>query len=422
MLKLAAVVLVGALAAVAYLTRPSPLPPVEPEQLSPAGDFAVCPYVVSDDRTVTALGLAGVTPGAVTASFVNGGTSVETTTAVSRTGSGVVNVADVIGVGYSPVALEFAREPAATAFSEDPNALVASGCPSTIPPSWLLPGGSTRDQEDLTLVLANPFTGDALVAIDAASEAGVDTPSALQSVIVPARSTVVIDLAAEMALRQRLSVLVEAKRGLVVPALRQTGGSDVAAWEGSAPGNQWYLIVPDPGAGSANLILNTDSPVDIPFEVDLLTEGGETVLDSSTLPARGQIVVKIPKRGVGLRVFAEGDLAAVVSLEGEGVRATSPGSADAYQRWLLPAAGFGEAADHTMWVLNPTDHEIDLVVRSLGPRGEAFSTPAAASAVTEVGIDGLEAVLVEATEPVVVAFTISRSGAVAFGGGVALSG
>ncbi len=420
MARLASIVVVLGLAAAAYYAQPEAVPAADPDQISPSGDFAVCPIVVSDDRTNTEVGIAGLTPGPVAVYYVSGGAHVATSGAINENGSGKFAAGDVIGVGLSPAVLEFRGQPVAATFTEDASSLITAGCPASLPPRWLLPGGSTRDREDLELVLSNPFSVEALVAVDAASEAGVDSPSSLQSVIVPARSTVTIDMTLELALRQNLSVIVETQRGLVIPALRQGSGSDVAAWEGLSAGNQWHLVVPEPGDGTPTLVMNTDSPVDVPYEVDLLSDGGETVLVSGNLPARGQVVIEIPLQGVGLRVVAEGEVGAVVTLHGDQVRATAGGSIDPASRWLLPVAGSGESAAHSVWVLNPTDHEIGLVARSLMPGGAAFSAIAAPSEVTELGVDGMGAVLLEADEPVVAAFTASRAGAVAYGGGVAV--
>ncbi|MGH8874727.1 MAG: DUF5719 family protein, partial [Acidimicrobiia bacterium] len=453
---------VAVLAAASWMVRPGP--PADPQPppssiVAPELDYAVCPWVISDDRTAAFLALTSVDQGTAALvadlTFQAAGRAVaEHEVRLNSQGALTVPVADLLQQGVTPALVEVAdgRAAAGIVLTESPR-LAADTCIDTLPDVWLAPGGSTRTGETLELLLVNPFAEDAVVRVMSASELGIDSSDALEALNVPARSSLTVDLSAQLSLRDELAVTVATRQGLVVAAVRQVGESDAAVWSATAGATEWYLAVPAApvpasaagptttggggatstsaagtvdagGTGVRRLALSTDSALPVNVEIDVFgPEGQQDALLVAEIPAGGQTVVPLDQVGAtafGLRVVAEAPVAAVLVIESETWRAAAaaPGLAS---RWLVPGVGTSGAGTDELWVLNPTAGDTTLQIRNLST-GETSEVAAAAGQVTRVPVPGGPGVEIRASVDVSVMWTTTLEGSLALSGGVPVDG
>jgi hypothetical protein len=220
----------------------------------------------------------------------------------------------------------------------------------------------------------------------------------------------VVDLAGELPLRDLLAVTVEVSDGQVVPALLQTGGADAALWEGVAGRDEWLVVLPEWGEGTRRLVISTDSPLAVPFQVESYAADVEMPPLPSEISPGGVISVDLSgasSSALALRVTAAAPVAATVVLESELSQAAAPAAPAAGRRWLIPGVGLPAEAVHRLWVYYGGAQPTPLSIRALRDRGPVVAVelqPGMVNPIELVG-DFSPGVLVEAAEPVVVLWT-----------------
>lgn len=380
------------------------LPPPEPWAA------AVCPAVRADDRSSSQIAVAAEVPGEGLASFtLRGSRQLSHPLGVTAAGGGWLEVGTVVAEGLMPVALDMPTAAAAAAHLLALDARTgATACPTERTSLWLLPGGSSRSGQALDLVISNPFAGPARVAVRSASELGLDSVTRLASLELAPRSVAVVDLAAELPLRDLLGVTVEVGEGAAVPALLQTGGGDVALWEGVAGRDEWLVVLPAWVDGTRRLVVSTDSAVPVPFQLEPFAAELELPLLPTEIPPRGVVSVDLSgASAAALRVTAGAPVAAAVVLESELSQAVAPAVPAAGRRWLMP--GVGAEGRHHLWVYHGGSQPTVLSVRALADRGPVVAMELQPGQVNPIELLGTfgPGVLVEAAEPVAVVWTRS---------------
>lgn len=386
--------------------------------------FAVCLAEASRSSSPVVATATGTT-GDVSLSVVQGGTVHPAERFPVNDAGGMLAPVDGL-TGFGPVVAELPTDVAAAAVvSSGELGIAGAGCTSAIPSSVILPGASTRKGEATTLVLANPFARDAVVTVTASSEVGSDSPPQLESVTVPAESVVTEDLSTLLPLRTSLVPTVAAQHGRVVPMIAEAGQGDTFWMEAIAPAPEWWLVVPDLGAAKPGLVIASDLPVDSPYQVDLYVGGEITeAFASGTVPAEGQVSVPLDEAvpGSALRVFSVNPLAASITVEGEGVRAASPGVESLSTRWLVPGPGALADPARTLWIFNPGEDTVDATVQPLSPQSPERAVAVDAGSVTEVRVDGPQTpgYLVQGDDDLVVFWTMRTAAGAALGRGTPL--
>lgn len=313
---------------------------------------------------------------------------------VDETGSSSVDLADVGTTGVDGLFLEFGAEDfTAGVVSRGDGGLMAAGCTPPSRTRLAATGLSTRNAESLDLVLVNPYGTDAVVTVESSSEVGPDSASELEQVLVPARSTVVRDIAGILPLRQQLSVSILMTDGAVHAFFIQAGGGDTKAVEAVPPSASWFLPVPALDGLRLSIANPSGEPVDV--RLDAFVDGAfvESALDE-TIEPRSHLVLDPAafdfQEGAqsGLAVFASSEVSVGFWADVEGVRAGSPAPVTLAGGWLIPAQLGGPS---TIWILNPDEIELEVVVRPLVSGIVGRTVTLAPLAVTAIPVDGLGA-------------------------------
>ena len=337
-----------------------------------------------------------------------------------------LSLASVLNQGISPAVVEFSSRPSAAGVVESGQGLIAADvCPAASSKIWHLPGGSTLEGQTLRLVLFNPYSEDARAGITVASEAGFEPVPELESVTVTGRTWKVIDIGELLPLRESISVTIDMKQGVVTPAMVLGEGTDEAIWTNVGQAEQWDFPVANVGGLTPRLALSNDGTSPVDFEIDgYSSSGADVALMAGSLEARShtQIDVSGLAEGVfGLRVRASGPVAAtLIADDGQRVAAMA-GITTPATRWMLP--GFGLGGTSTLWIMNPGAETTTVTYRlmdaggALGEVEKVAVLPGRVAAVPTAPI-GASALIVEAGQPVSVAWTTEREGAISLAGGV----
>jgi hypothetical protein len=248
---------------------------------------------------------------------------------------------------------------------------------------------------------------------------------------VPARSTRSVDLSSTFEFRDSLSVVVQPVEGQVIPAMTQIGEGDFAVWSGTAGSRTIELPVTRTEEGQhASLVLVTDSPTPVGYTVDIATGGGGTpsVLEGE-IGASSQ--VRIPFHRIftrsemfGIRVNATAEIGAAVVVSNLGAgQSVATGTSVLGSTWLLPGIPQTRAT-RQVWFMNTGPEAIEVMFRALG-RGDAmgsFRVAAGSRRVIELRRSTGRGLLIEATGPVSVGWSVVAEEALAATTGLPIDG
>jgi len=332
-------------------------------------------------------------------------------------------------------------------------------CSTSSSDRWFFPAQTTLRNTSAQLHLFNPFPEDASVDISAAVDDGVREPPEWQGLVVPARTSRVIDLGVGAQRRDQFAVSVELRNGQLVAETAQTL---VTPAEGDAPatrGLRLQLGVPEadsdwtfangftgPGVSERLVVFNPgEQPAEVvvqvtPFgAVELLPEPFEL-----EVPARRYAVLdlsaetRVPPEGLHAIRVESGDrtpvvVGRVVTITGPRADPSAPeialrpptslgtaigtGTPLGATLWAATGLVVGEGQDSTVLVHNPTSTTVTVTATVIGgaadgtPLADAVEIPPGDSVAVATGGQGLGeqevTVLVEATAPVVVERTVT---------------
>ena len=448
-----------ALLAVAAWTAPSPpradigtttIATTVPEPAS-AAKFSSCPWAVATDADETYFGLQAMSQADVRMSFPFSGeirTTVEET--IPGPAATSIRLSQHLAQGAAPAVIEFSDEPAAAAsVVEGQGRLAASGCPSSTPKLWHVAGASTRPGEQADLVLFNPFPEDAVVDVQAHSEFGPEPNAELEGISIQSRSWKTVDLDVAFPARSQLALIVEAVEGNVIPSLAQTAASGrQALWPGVGLGEVWEFPVVRHRNLEPVMFIANDGTTDISYEIDLIDDEGTepaavagttAPLTQSRVPLaelfdppadfgadeasdsddqeQTEPVADLPPFGV--RVRANGPIAAVVVAEGEAGLAVTAGSTTTSTQWLFPGVGAKPDAGYRLWLLNSGPVPLTVTLGPLdsgGFTGPLEKVSIAPGAIRSVPVDTFRVFgyVAEAPTPFAASWSVVGSGDIAF--------
>ncbi len=424
-MKYVLMLVVTGLTAAALLTpdRSANSPADQPALSDPL--FEVCQVDEGGGRSTELTTLSG-TEGPVRLTLFTGGrTAGSIGVMVGPSGSTVIPIVDVAAVGKVGGLVELPSPSSATAaITRSQTSLAGETCIRETPESVYLTGGTTADGRSFEIHLMNPFAGEAVVDLTVTSEVGLESNDRFQSLIVPAMSSVNLDLADLVPGRVRLSARVDTSTGRVIVAGRQEGEADSALWNGVPAAADWTLPVPS-GVAQARLRVGNPSGQDVDYQIDVYSSsglveavvsdvvaaGGEAIFDLATL------VTDATVRGV--RVISTSPVVAMLWIESETMLAATTGADTPADLWLLPGAAVpGNESQHVM-MLNPGLEDARVTLRSVRVVGEDRSVIVPAQSVIELLLDPADGFRIEASVPIVamVMTTGQGPGALAIGAG-----
>jgi hypothetical protein len=259
----------------------------------------------------------------------------------------------------------------------------------------------------------NPYAGEAVLELVVNSEAGNESNSRFESVIVPPRSSTIVDFNDLTPGRENLSVAIETVTGRVNAVGRQGDAGESAVWNAVPAASDWFLPVPK-GLGERRLIIATPSNTDIEYQVDLYTpEGVEEVFVSGSLPARGQVVVdlgEVTGDAVGVRVVSTGPIVSTLWTNSAAGLSVTNGSPVEANRWFLPGAGTPDGGGATMVLFNTGIEDTEIVLRPLRVNTSTRVFNLMSESTLEIGLEQADGYLVESTGPITVLWTSQREG------------
>ena len=243
-----------------------------------------------------------------------------------------------------------------------------SAAPCTPPATsrLVVAGGSTRSREGLELVVFNPYGVDAVVEVQLGSEAGTESIASLESLVVPARTTLIWDLGRLVALRESLAVTLDVSRGAVHAALVETGGNDTMLLDGAEPAPAWWVLLPPYTLTPGRVVVADADAVSVDVRIDTFGADGVRVgAREETLAVGEQVSIAAAELGPavgGVAVTGSGDLAVAAVFDGAGFRGGGAGASRLAPAWFL-----GPATDlATVWVLVPGDVDATVEVEIPG--------------------------------------------------------
>lgn len=333
---------------------------------TPASSFG-CPVVTGRDARSESL-VGTRLPGDVRFLVSSGGVVIaDRTESLDEFGGSSFGVSEDVGASTVGLVIDAPEDGAAASIvTSSDEVLTAAMCTPPVATETAVAGLSTASGESLDLVLANPYANDAIVEIRTISEAGVDSASELESIVVPARSVVSIDLAQILPLRTRLSVRIIPERGVVHAVGVQSSTNERMVVEALHPGTEWLLPIPNTGIPPIVTVLPT-SGVDTDFTIDAYTESGPVeAVSTGNIAGDAQLVLDLealPEGTRAIRITTSSETVASVVVEGDTIRAGTPGAPFPSPTWIVPGVG---GAGAVLRMANPNGFDVEVDVRSFG--------------------------------------------------------
>jgi hypothetical protein len=358
--------------------------------------------------------------------FSGGGSAGSGSFDTGASGSASVPVGEIAAVGSAAALVEFPTSESATAsVTTGPTVLSAETC-SRIPDSQVIVGGgSTINDIPLRLQLMNPYSATAVADITAFSESGRESSEALRSIIVPARSSVVVDIGSILSGRETLNLIVEATRGSIVTSASTEVGGDQAVWRAVAPEQTWYVPFPV-FSGSREVVIASSTANDVAYQIDVFGPGGlEEAAIEGTISGGGQEVInvsEISQAALAVRVVTTAPVGVFARLTGEGGLGIAAASPQPTNDWLVPGAGSGADTAGRLAVVNVGVEVTDVTVTEVRESSRSRIFQVQPGQILEVELDAVDSNGVSiASDGQVVPFWIARRGAaVAVSGGFPL--
>lgn len=407
------------------------IPAAEPPQPDPQPGtvlppVAVCPTEEGATRSGRLNIVSTVAGTGQITIFSGGGSAGSGTFDTGGSGSASVAVGDIAAVGSAAALVEFPVSASATASVTTGTGVISAETCSGIPDSQVIVGGgSTISDIPFRLQLMNPYSAPATVDITAFSESGRESNDALRSIIVPASSSVVVDIGSILSGRATLNLIVEATRGSVVTSASTEVGGDQAIWRAVAPAQTWYVPFPVFN-GTREVVIASSTPNEVAYQIDVFGPGGlvEAAIEG-TVEGGGQETINLSEIGpaaLAVRVVTSAPVGVFAKLTAEGALGIAAGSPLPTNDWLVPGAGSGEAIAGRLVLVNTGIEATEVTVTEVREMSRSRIIQVLPGEVVEIELDSVDSDGVSITsDGEIVPFWIARSGpAVAVSGGFPL--
>lgn len=375
MTRILAPIVVLALGLAAILLPQPGAPEPEPAPGTVVPPLAVCPTEEGGTRN-SRLGIVSTVAGEGRLTILSGGGTAGTGEfSTGASGSASIDLGDVAAVGKAAGLVEFPdSESAAAAMTRSSGLSSAEVCARIPDQQVIVGGGSTIEDRIFQIQLMNPYSAEASADITAFSESGRESSEALRSILVPARSTVLLDLSSILPGRESLDLLVETTRGNLVTYASSEVDGDQAVWRAVAPGEIWYVPMPT-FSGSREVVISSVAPGEVAYQVDVFgPEGLEEAALEGTIDPGAQAAIdlsEISPAALAVRVVATEPVGVFARLRIATGFAMTPAVPAANGEWLLPGAGSSFAGGSRLVLANVGVDAADVVVTEV--RGESRS-------------------------------------------------
>ncbi len=408
--------MIGLTLAVGVLLTPAPDAP-EPGPAAGVEEppVAVCAIEEGSGRTTEVVILSTVNGPTRLTLFASGESAGSISQPTGASGSVMIPVVDVAAVGTVGGLVELPiSSSAAGVIVTGAESMSAESCADVPTRQSFISGASTIGGHAFELHLMNPYAGQAVVELVVRSDAGIESNDRFESVVVPARSSTVVDFTELIPGRETLSITVETVKGSVIAVGRQSIDDESAVWNAVEGSQDWFLPIPA-GGGSKRLLIATPSEVEVEYQIDYYgPEGLEEVYAEGTLSPRGQDsfdLAAITEEAAGVRVISTGPVVPTLWINSDSGLGITTASAVEAARWFLPGAGAIVGGRASVVILSVGIDEAVVSVRSLraGSLVRAINLPA--DSVVEIALETADGYLIESTGPIVAMWVTRRVGA-----------
>lgn len=390
-----------------------------------------CPWLQSSFERAGSVVAAATVPATASFTFPNPEPGQEADTVsldVAGPGAVALTMTDVAVRGSVPGFVEFSEGPSgAGVLIESDTTVSADSCIASQPKIWYLTGGSTAQDESLTLRLFNPFPEVSIVTAAAVSEFGPEPLPDFDAIPVPPRSFVDLTLDEELRLRESISVTVIAAEGIVIPAFAIANPEDEAFWTGTGLSTRWEFPVVRGGAIEPQLALTNPGTAAATIEIDVFTP------DGPTLSARSEVIAPetpllislgdLSDSAFGIRVRSDEAIAATVVAKGGGLAGTT-GVSQPSNRWLAPGAGAAVDGVTSLWVMNSGDEPATATVQPLSTSALAVDKIALPpGTIRQVIVEDPDSIgyLIDSLTPISIAWSVRSDEGIAFSSAIAVA-
>ncbi len=327
-----------------------------------------------DDSVARVTALGGRAPGSPTTVDVPAGQTVRVPASAEERGSAtfVEFFGGWLGAGW-------------VASSGGADGVAAEPCAAEAATTWLVPDGSTRQDDDAFVVIANPFAAQAVldVVVRSADRAPVRASEWTDLVVRPRRS-IAIRVDANVEGEDVTAVQLQVSSGRVAAAsLVVTDDTRIRSAIGTTAPTEGSILPVIGGSGQAELILASASDRSIRFRATALSDeppepaGGFTAQDHGPQAARAY-AVPIDAGPTAIRLFVEDGGRAAAALRALGPGAdlgSTSGSTGPATAWIVFPAGAGGDAEPSLVLVNDGEAAVVATVELLGSGGGTAAAP-----------------------------------------------
>ncbi len=409
-MRLITSLLVIALGAAVFFMAPPDAPEADPGIATSPPPVAVCTVDEGSGRTTDIAILSTVSGPAGVTLFTSGGSAGSLKSTTGGSGSLVIPIVDVAAVGTVGGLVEMpVPTSAAGSVIRGAESLTAEACASLPTAQAFIAGGTTVEDTAFEVQLMNPYAGQAVVELSVQSEAGNESNSRFESVIVPPRSSQFVDFNDLTPGREWLAVSIETITGRVNAVARQRMNGDTATWRAETGATDWFLPVPK-GSGTKEVVIASPANAGIDYQIDLFTpDGAQASFASGRLEERGQIEIdlaELSEEAVGLRVISTGPVVPTLMWTSPeiGISATTGVTTQA-TRWFMPGASAPEGGWASVVLFNPGIEDAEVRVRPLRQNTSVRTLAVGSEEVLALGLESADGYLIESTSPIVVLWT-----------------
>jgi hypothetical protein len=329
-------------------------------------------------------------------------------------GSVTVDAAEAGALGASGALIEMPSDATASGVLISGDAVrAAEWCADTPTTEAFLSGGSTAGANTFEFQLLNPYAGEASVQLTVTTDAGIESDERFDAVVVPALSTITLDMTEIIPGREDISVDIEVTEGSALGVGRQGIEGRSALWWAVEPAQDWWMPIPE-GEDVKQLLLASPANSEIEYQIDYYgAEGLEESFQSGVLPGRGRLRVplaSISTEAAGIRVITTGPVVPTLWIDSSaGLAVTTASTVDA-PVWLLPGASAPAGGGGAIVILNGGLDEVSVDVRSLQETSLTRNFTVPSEGVIEVDLVAADGYRVEASGPIVALWTSQLAG------------
>jgi hypothetical protein len=301
-----------------------------------------------------------------------------------------VRIFDVVATPTPGVVVESVGGPVVVEHEIRNGVHVAIGpCARQAASNWYLPAGSTAKGTQQWLSLFDPFADDAIVDVTFLTDGGPQTPQALQGLVVPRRTKVVVGVHDQIQRQAIVTTLVRTRIGRVVAEQSllfdgSNGRSGIALALG-APSTavDWSLpagqIVSGPDAITVANPGNTAATVTVDVVLD-----GEAKLTPEAVQIADHSVVSVdltarvpPSLNFWVRMHSDRPVVVAQTMNNALASATVPAAPVVSRQWAFASARSAATATDLIVAANPTTRPVPLRIEAIS---SGTTTPVAGEA------------------------------------------